>query len=114
MRQVRWESEQYNDIIIGDFNENYYNQTLKVEMGFEWSILYCDFEFLLKCDEDVFVNIPRLLQLLVSPQMPKRKLFTGYVNIDGRVERDGKHRINESVREYLKDKRIGRYFNIYM
>ena len=41
----------------------------QVEMGFEWANLYCDYDYLLKGDDDVFVNIPRLFAFLNDPEV---------------------------------------------
>lgn len=46
-------------------------------MGFEWASRYCNFSFLLKVDDDVFVNMSALLSNLTNPSMPKYKLYMG-------------------------------------
>ena len=50
----------HRDLIRGAQREHYYNLTLKTQMGLEWGSKYCDFQYLLKADDDVFVN-PYLL-----------------------------------------------------
>ena len=46
-------------------------------MLFEWAVTYCNFSFLLKLDDDVFVHIPRVLSFLSAPNTPKKKLYAG-------------------------------------
>lgn len=48
-------------------------------MGFEWVMKYCDFEFFLKVDDDVFVNIFKLLNYLRKFDIFKIKLYFGNV-----------------------------------
>ena len=61
------EVAEYEDIIFGDFSDIFYNLPIKVIMGFEWATKYCDFDFLLKTDDDVFVNIPNVFNFLSKP-----------------------------------------------
>ena len=46
-------------------------------MGFEWAITYCNFSFLLKSDDDVFVQVPRVLSFLSAPTTPKKMFYAG-------------------------------------
>lgn len=59
---VKEEQRKYNDIIQIDFTDSYYNLTLKILYGFKWVNIFCKgVKYVVKADEDVFVNI-RLLQ----------------------------------------------------
>ena len=61
------EEKSFGDIIRGDYYEDYWNQSLKIEMGFEWAARYCNFSFLLKTDDDdVFVNINDLTLFIAT------------------------------------------------
>lgn len=52
----------YGDIIRGKFYDSYSNLTLKTISTLEWMDKYCfNAKFLLKTDDDMFINIPRLL-----------------------------------------------------
>ena len=33
MRRMMWESKYYGDIVMGDFMENYYNQSFKIQVN---------------------------------------------------------------------------------
>jgi len=80
----------YGDMIRADYYEHYWNQTLKIEMGFEWAARYCSFTFLLKADDDVFVNPPAVIAVLNRTTTPKQKLYMGYVYRNPVVQRKGK------------------------
>ena len=60
-----------------NYYNHYWNQTRKIQMGFEWAITYCSFSFLLKLDDDMFFNIPKVLLFLCEPTTPKEKLYMG-------------------------------------
>ncbi|XP_069779354.1 beta-1,3-galactosyltransferase 5-like [Narcine bancroftii] len=68
----------YGDIIQADFQDTYYNLTLKVLMGLKWLCCSCpSASFLLKTDSDMFVNTDYLMELL--SQKPRTNLYTGMV-----------------------------------
>ena len=67
---LKAEESIFNDFIHGAQKKNYCNLTLKTEMGLEWAAKYCDFQFLLKADDDVFVNPYRLMDCLRNPDTP--------------------------------------------
>ena len=71
------EGDAFGDLIRADYFDDYWNQTLKIQMGFEWASRYCNFSYLLKVDDDVFVNMSALLSNLTNPNMPKYKLYMG-------------------------------------
>ena len=91
----------HRDLIRGAQKEHYHNLTLKTQMGLEWASKYCDFEYLLKADDDVFVNPYNLLDYLRKPDTPKTKLYTGTCRRPGsRPFRRGKYGV--SLEEYNK------------
>lgn len=100
MRDLYEEQRQYGDIVLGNFYEHFFNLSFKVEMGFEWANLYCDFDYLLKGDDDVFVNIPRLFAFLGDAEVPRRELYTGNVQYQAYVFRKGKYFVTKE--EYKK------------
>ena len=71
------EDEAHKDLVRASYYDHYWNQTRKIQMGFEWAVTYCNFSFLLKLDDDVFVHIPRVLSFLSAPNTPKKKLYAG-------------------------------------
>ena len=97
---LKAEESIFNDFIHGAQKENYCNLTLKTEMGLEWAAKYCDFQFLLKADDDVFVNPYRLMDCLRNPDTPGTGLYLGFVMYDQFPHRSGKYGV--SVEEYNK------------
>ena len=90
LEKLQQEEAFYGDLIRADYYEDFYNQTLKVEMGFEWAAKYCSFPFLLKADDDVFINTPAVLDVLNKSSTPKEKLYLGFVFKNPKVKRKGK------------------------
>ncbi|XP_016913719.2 beta-1,3-galactosyltransferase 1 isoform X1 [Apis cerana] len=61
------ESHQYNDIIQEKFYDTYNNLTLKSVMMLKWITSNCgQAKYLMKTDDDMFVNIPTLMKTLQS------------------------------------------------
>ena len=89
------EDEVYGDLIRADYYDHYWNQTFKIQMGFEWASRYCNFSFLLKTDDDVFVNSADLISFLSEPTTPKKKLYIGNHYTEPWVHRGGKWKVTE-------------------
>ncbi|KAL3885848.1 hypothetical protein ACJMK2_025880 [Sinanodonta woodiana] len=67
---VEEESRIHNDIIKEDFVDTYQNLTHKIMMAFKYTITKCSHaKFILKTDDDVWVNIPGLLKVLQREKM---------------------------------------------
>ena len=92
------EGMMHRDLIRGAQKENYYNLTLKTQMGLEWASKYCDFQYLLKADDDVLVNPYLLMDYLRKPDTPKTKLYTGRCRYNSSPIRGGKYGV--SFEEY--------------
>lgn len=59
------ESASYRDILQEDFVDSYNNLTLKTMMAFRWASKFCQkAEFVMKTDDDMFVNINGLLRVV--------------------------------------------------
>lgn len=64
-KQLEQESATYGDIIQVDMMDNYYNITLKVSGLLNWIHNYCSHvDFVLKVDDDVYVNVRNLATTL--------------------------------------------------
>ena len=94
------EEKSYGDIIRGDYFEGYYKQSFKIEMGFEWAARYCQFSFLLKSDDDVFVNTKRLTLFLQQASTPKKSLYMGKVQDKAFAQRNKASKHFISYEEY--------------
>lgn len=61
------EDRYFHDIIKEDFIDSYMNLTYKTIMGFKWAATKCAHaKFVMKTDDDMFVNIPNVLKLIES------------------------------------------------
>ncbi|XP_045506904.1 beta-1,3-galactosyltransferase 5-like isoform X2 [Colias croceus] len=57
----------YGDLVVGRFVDSYSNLTLKTLSMLEWADTYCPrAPRLLKTDDDMFINIPRLLRFAAA------------------------------------------------
>lgn len=66
----------YGDLIQTRTVDSYENVTLKTISLMEWVNTHCSLvPFILKCDDDMFINIPLLLILLVKQQQAKHTIF---------------------------------------
>ncbi|XP_041478765.1 beta-1,3-galactosyltransferase 1-like [Lytechinus variegatus] len=77
-RLVELESKKHGDLIMEDFVDSYHNLTLKTIMTTKWSSQYCgDVKYVMKTDDDMFVNYDALITHLVDPQTPQTNYFVG-------------------------------------
>ncbi|XP_063168157.1 UDP-GlcNAc:betaGal beta-1,3-N-acetylglucosaminyltransferase 8 [Candoia aspera] len=78
-RLVRFESRSFGDILMWDFEDTFFNLTLKDFLFLSWTLDRCrGVRFILKGDDDVFINTPKVLDYLGSLDTSK-PLYTGQV-----------------------------------
>lgn len=83
------ESQISGDIVQGDFIESYTNMTLKSLLGLKWVLEFCpSVRYLFKCDDDMFVNVAAILNLLRTS--PMTWSIMGPLNRGSKVYRRGK------------------------
>ncbi|CAH1792064.1 unnamed protein product, partial [Owenia fusiformis] len=99
------ESKQYHDIIQEDFIDSYRNLTLKGIMGLKWTIDFCPHAtFVLKTDDDVFVNIYPLFDYLlkINKEETGRHNLLGFIRPPEPPPRQSN--LNKATKEeYAKD-----------
>ncbi|KAJ1528863.1 hypothetical protein ONE63_007235 [Megalurothrips usitatus] len=84
------EERHYSDmLILPEVEEGYNLLTTKLLASFSWIDKYIDFDFLLKVDDDSYVDIRQLLRELVRKENGKR-LYWGYFSGHARVQQKGK------------------------
>lgn len=72
-KQIYEESMNYRDIVQGDFIDSYRNLTQKSIMALKWFSSYCSqVKFLMKTDDDIFVNTELLATYLKENESKKR------------------------------------------
>lgn len=78
-QRIKKENEAFGDLIQGSFLDAYKNMTYKHVMAFKYVIYHCpQAKYILKTDDDVFVNTPLLMNYLntdLSPYGGSRMLF---------------------------------------
>lgn len=76
--QVEKEAELYNDIIQVDLKDSYHNLSLKSIAMLQWLNDYCSNSlYYLKTDDDMFVNVPNVIQELKRRE--EQRFFLCYV-----------------------------------
>ena len=92
--QLHAEADTYKDTLIESVEEDFYTLSFKVMLGLKWVQANLKYDFLLKCDDDVFVNIDRLMRLLLTT----RDQYFGPKMEFQPVEREGRYGV--SVEEH--------------
>ncbi|KAL7011904.1 hypothetical protein ACKWTF_014507 [Chironomus riparius] len=78
-KKLNDENAKHADLIHGNFVDSYFNLTLKTISMLEWVINNCrNAKFILKADDDTFINVNKLLKLL-KPRMSDTKTIYGRV-----------------------------------
>ena len=98
---VMAEYERYGDLIIGGYTDQYRTIVTKVLMAFHWaSQIRCS--YILKTDDDVYVDVPKLAQWLINVRRNPTSFYGGVV-YSGDVVRDKTHRHYVSQEELPLD-----------
>lgn len=101
------ENDLHKDIIQGNFTDSYRNLTYKAITGLRWISEYCsNAAFVLKTDDDIVVDIHRVVRLMrsyIEHKWGKENLLIGYVWPHMNVERNVSSKWYTSEEEYPKD-----------
>ncbi|KAJ7369622.1 galactosyltransferase [Desmophyllum pertusum] len=104
---VKQEASIYKDIVIGSFEDTYRNLYMKMIFSINWPLdQKCHASYILKTDEDCFVNMGNLLNWLSSYHEANgtRPLYAGRVQIGTNVIRDNKSRYYISKKDHPANK----------
>lgn len=75
-KKIEKENQMYGDIIQGDFLDTYRNLTLKTLFILDWTSRNCNkAKFLLKTDDDIFINVPLLLAFIGEINVQKQAIY---------------------------------------
>ena len=69
-------------------------KVVKVISSLLWATKSCKFQYLLKCDDNVYINTPGLVKFLMAKDTPKEKLYTGNLMSNNPVLRSGRYGIS--------------------
>ncbi|XP_062984798.1 beta-1,3-galactosyltransferase 5-like [Elgaria multicarinata webbii] len=75
--QVQQEQREFRDILVGNYLDTYRNLTLKVMHGLKWALERCRPSYVLKTDDDCFVNTEWLPEFLARRNAIKTGLYAG-------------------------------------
>ncbi|XP_029026083.1 N-acetyllactosaminide beta-1,3-N-acetylglucosaminyltransferase 2 [Betta splendens] len=91
---LTFEAKYYGDIVQWDFQDSFFNLTLKMNTFLQWTIKHCpNVSFVFSGDDDVFVNTPALLGYLQSLEASKAsRLYTGDIISTASPHRDPKNK----------------------
>ncbi|KAM5300593.1 beta-1,3-galactosyltransferase 9 [Ctenodactylus gundi] len=79
-KEIDKESHKNNDIIEGIFLDTSENQTLKIIAMTQWAVTFCpNALFILKVNEEVFVNLPSLVDYLLNLKEHLEDIYVGRV-----------------------------------
>ncbi|XP_034044213.1 N-acetyllactosaminide beta-1,3-N-acetylglucosaminyltransferase 2-like [Thalassophryne amazonica] len=86
------EVELHKDILQWEYRDTFFNLTLKEVLFLEWFSQHCpQAQFILKGDDDVFINIPQIIDFLEGlPKSKAEELFVGDVISNAGPHRDQK------------------------
>ncbi|XP_071535593.1 beta-1,3-galactosyltransferase 1-like [Panulirus ornatus] len=91
---VDQESTQHRDLVVGSFTDHYHNLTYKHIMALRWAATHCAHAtFLVKADDDTFIDVPALKALLVRTfdlPPPQRILACNVLPAGTKPQRTGK------------------------
>ncbi|XP_050713571.1 acetylgalactosaminyl-O-glycosyl-glycoprotein beta-1,3-N-acetylglucosaminyltransferase-like [Eriocheir sinensis] len=96
---VAREAERHGDLVVGSFVDHYHNLTYKHVMALRWAARRCSHAtFLVKADDDAFIDVPALRALLgrtFSLPPPRRTLACNVLPAGTRPQRAGKWAVSE-------------------
>lgn len=93
----------YGDLIQGSFKDAYRNMTYKHVMAFKFAVYYCrQAKFILKTDDDIFVNMPSVMAFLTRDLSPwnSKKLLLCTPFYRAKVKRSYRSKWRVSFKEY--------------
>ncbi|KAF6717205.1 UDP-GlcNAc:betaGal beta-1,3-N-acetylglucosaminyltransferase 9 [Oryzias melastigma] len=98
-RLLAYESQTFKDVLLWDFEDTFFNLTLKETHFLEWVNSSCPHvQFIFKGDADVYVNVENILEMLHSHK-PDQDLFVGDIIVNAKPirRRTSKYYVPESV-----------------
>lgn len=83
------ESVEHKDLIIENFIDSYHNLTIKSIMMLKWIKNNCPkAQFIMKIDDDVYLNLPKLISFVKSDRVKSNDFLIGKLYTSERPHRD--------------------------
>jgi hypothetical protein len=74
-KKIKSEVNLYGDVLLANFQDSYQNLTLKTMAMLEWTRYYCSkADYVLKADDDMFINVENLLKFIRKIEEEDRKV----------------------------------------
>ncbi|OWF39747.1 Beta-1,3-galactosyltransferase 1 [Mizuhopecten yessoensis] len=105
LKPIWSEIKQFNDIILMDFHDTYFNNTLKTSTSFNWVPEFCpQARFVVLVDDDIYVSLETLVRYLDQLPLSKRfQLYMGQTYIVYKPHRNSTSKWYVPVSEYPWD-----------
>ncbi|XP_061077235.1 beta-1,3-galactosyltransferase 1-like [Conger conger] len=88
-KELHREQAVHRDLLQADFQDSYYNLTIKTIMIQEWVATRCPgAPYGMKIDSDMFLNVHNLVRMLQGFSKPMHNYITGMLTKNGPVSRD--------------------------
>lgn len=96
--EINYESDMYGDIIQENFLDSYNNLTLKSILMLKWVTNNCadKVKYVMKCDDDTFVNVPNIIHVLLGGTIPVYKSTLSYYDKNTIYVMKSKNRLPET------------------
>lgn len=93
--QIDKEYRKHSDVVQGNFMDSYRNLTYKFIMGFKYTLYFCpNAQYVLKTDDDIFVNIPTVLEYLqLLPKDKKNFIFCSVMDGSPAIRKPSKWQV---------------------
>ncbi|XP_060078100.1 beta-1,3-galactosyltransferase 1-like [Ylistrum balloti] len=96
------ENHTYHDIVQEDFWDSYRNLSIKSVGALKWMKNYCNIaKFGLKVDDDIFVNIPNLMEMLSKVTHPR--IIIGHLFVGARPIQDIHSKWHTAKEDFPRD-----------
>lgn len=101
--KIELESKVHGDVVQGNFGDAYRNMTYKHVMALKWFVYNCpNAHFLLKTDDDVFINTPLMYKYLQQPtKLSSEHLLFCFESPRVKVKRTFRSKWRVSYEEYM-------------
>ncbi|OWF43012.1 beta-1,3-galactosyltransferase 1-like [Mizuhopecten yessoensis] len=101
-KKVLEESEIHHDIVQEDFRDSYRNLSIKSVGALKWMTDYCHIaKFGLKIDDDIFVNIPNLMETLSKVTHPR--IIIGHLFVGARPIQNRNSKWHTAKEDFPRD-----------